>query len=76
MVDCPNKPGIWKHMPTGDEIDVYSLDPVGGMLCLWGPEVGLTQIETMFWADDEWVGHVPVHIYGGPWTFIKEVDNL
>lgn len=76
----PNRPGIWR---LGDEeIEVYPLEPVGGTLCIWGPDVGISYsgvAETQgIWTTDEWQGHIPVQFYddNGPWTFVREADTI
>ena len=73
----PDKPGRWKHEPTEEVVDVYSLEPAGNILCLWGPDVGITYTglgaKQQIWDTDEFQGHVPVHLYGnGPWSFVHE----
>lgn len=76
----PNKPGLWRLETTGEEIEVYSLDPVGGMFCIWGPDVGITYTgvgETQgVWSSDEWQGHIPINWYDdiGPWTLVRDLD--
>lgn len=69
----PDRAGVWRIDQTGDELEVYPLDPMGGMLCIWGPEVGYMGGESDIWDSDEWIGHIPVHRYqvGVTWTFVK-----
>jgi hypothetical protein len=63
----PNTSGFWQHIETGDEIEVYDLEPVG-VLCIWGPDVGITytdpsspgSLHQLIWTTDEWLGHIPV----------------
>lgn len=63
----PNAPGIWLHKPSGEEIEIYHLEPVGGTLCLWGPDVGHSYSFAAdthgCWDTDEWQGHIPAHLY-------------
>lgn len=72
----PDRPGIWRL--ADEEIEVYELDPVGGTLCIWGPDVGITYTgaaDTQFpWDTDEWQGHIPVQFYDdeGPWLFVGD----
>lgn len=65
----PNIAGVWLHKPTETEIDIYPLDPCGGVLCLWGPDVGhgyTSQADTQgCWDSDEWQGHIPAMRYDG-----------
>ena len=73
----PDSPGFWLHVPTNEEIEIYPLEPVGGVLCLWGPDVGITYSGSKdtqeVWDTDEWQGHIPVHRYDYicPWRKIK-----
>ena len=78
-MNVPDREGIWLHEPTGQEIDIYVLDPMcSGILCLWGPDVGLTYsavAETQgVWDSDEWQGHIPAARFDniGPWKFIRQ----
>ncbi len=49
------------------EFDVYPLEPVGGVLCVWCEDVGKGDIaETTHWDTDEWVGYIPVHYLAWP----------
>ncbi len=79
MKKCPDKEGVWLHIPTGQEIDVYQLHPTGGQLCVWGPDVGINYsgaADTQaIWDSDEWQGHVIVSFFDdtGPWKFIRKV---
>ena len=63
----PNAPGLWMHNPSDQEIDIYPLEPVGGTLCLWGPDVGISYTGACdtqaVWDTDEWQGHIPAHRY-------------
>lgn len=76
---CPDREGVW--LLDGEEIDVYRLEPTGGQLCIWGPDVGISYsgaTETQFpWTSDEWQGHIPVWMYDdeGPWTFLRPLDS-
>lgn len=76
-MNVPDKRGVWLHEPTNEEIDVYPLDPVGGILCIWGPDVGMSYTgfkETQdVWDTDEWQGHIPVHRFDnkGPWQYLR-----
>lgn len=77
----PNKPGVWLHKPSGDEIDIYDLEPVG-CLCLWGPDVGAFYAanteEQMCWTTDEWQGHIPVHrfdYFPENWEFLRAFNQ-
>jgi hypothetical protein len=62
------KEGIYLYKPEGIKLDVYNLEPVH-CLCIWGPDAGLSYTgatETQkCWIEDEWQGHVPVHIFDG-----------
>lgn len=77
-VPCPTHAGEWKHIPTGEVVDVYPLEPTGGQLCVWGPDVGITYsgaVETQgCWTTDEWQGHIPVNLYDskGPWQLVRD----
>lgn len=62
--------GFWKcikspyknyELQEGDVVEAYPLTPVGGVLCIWGPEhhVEIYNI----WDTDEWNGHVPVDYF-------------
>jgi hypothetical protein len=59
----PDRAGVW--LIDGAEVEVYPLEPVGGVLCIWGPENGYTysgsQETQQCWDTDEWQGHIPVH---------------
>lgn len=72
----PDREGVWLHEPTGELIDIYRLEPAGGQLCFWGPDVGITYsgaCETQgIWDTDEWQGHVMVQFYDdvGPWRLV------
>ena len=76
-VKIPDSAGVWLHIPTDQEVDIYPLDPVGGILCLWGPDVGISYTGAKdrqeVWDTDEWQGHIPVHRYdhNGTWRKIK-----
>ena len=77
----PNCEGRWLHKPTGDVIDIYPLDPCGGVLCLWGPDIGqgYTGVADTqgCWLTDEWQGHIPVHLYDNfpdAWECVNEID--
>ena len=76
-VNIPDSEGVWLHIPSNEEIDIYPLDPVGGILSLWGPDVGITysgaKDRQEVWDTDEWQGHIPVHRYDhiGPWRKIQ-----
>ena len=76
-VNIPDSAGVWLHIPSNEEIDIYPLDPVGGILCLWGPDVVITysgaKDRQEVWDTDEWQGHIPVHRYDhiGPWRKIQ-----
>jgi len=63
----PNAPGLWLHKPSGQPIEIYPLEPAGGVLCLWGPDVGHTYSGAAdnqgVWDTDEWQGHIPVLAY-------------
>lgn len=75
----PDRPGVWKSIApefvseTGflneaEErvFEVYPLDPAGGILCVWGPEIGRGDILTSeVWSSDEWLGHIPAHLLEG-----------
>jgi CYTH domain-containing protein len=77
-IEVPDQEGYWVS-PSGNEIEVYRLDPVGGTLCVWGPDIGYSYTgnkETQsVWDTDEWQGHIPVScIYIrnlGPWRFTE-----
>lgn len=60
----PNRHGLWLHIPSGKELEVYPLTPAGNQLCIWGPDAGITYsgaAETQgVWTTDEWQGHIPV----------------
>lgn len=77
-MNCPNKPGTWLHFPSEQAIDIYPLEPCGGVLCLWGPDVGIAYTGAAdtqsVWTTDEWQGHIPVNIWDdtGPWEFLHE----
>jgi hypothetical protein len=74
---CPDKAGILKLLPTDQLIEVYELEPCNNVLCIWGPEVGISYTgarETQgFWNTDEWQGHIPVHLFDsyGPWELMN-----
>ena len=63
----PNQAGQWHYLPIDIVVDVYPLDPVGGVLCIWGPDVGMTYSFSKdgqsCWDSDEWQGHVPVKLF-------------
>ena len=63
IVLIPNEPGFWKHIDTGDIIEVYEFTPAGKMLCIWGPDEGITGTEQNVWNNDEWQDHIPVDVY-------------
>ncbi|RWZ87179.1 MAG: hypothetical protein EO766_11610 [Hydrotalea sp. AMD] len=58
-----NSPGFWKHKETGEILDVYELEPVGNILCVWCGDVGNPVDQTEVWSSDEWLGHIPVDIF-------------
>lgn len=62
----PDLPGRWIS-DEDEEIEVYPLEPCGDVLCVWGPDVGLSYTgaaETQgVWTTDEWQGHIPVMWY-------------
>ena len=64
----PDSPGWWRFLPTGDVLEVYPLEPVGGTLCVWGPDVGINYTGAAdtqgIWDTDEWQGHIPVSRFG------------
>lgn len=78
IMKIPDKEGVWLHVPTNQEIDIYPLEPCLGVLCLWGPDVGITYSgsrETQgVWTTDEWQGHIPVGFWDdeGPWEFLRD----
>lgn len=70
----PDREGVWRAEEAGIEVDIYRLEPVGGMLCLWGPDVGYMGDSSSIWDNDEWNGHIPIERYypGTQWTFVRE----
>lgn len=72
-LQLPDRAGVW--LLGGEEIEVYALEPVGGTLCVWGPDVGNSytgEADTqMVWDTDEWQGHIPVDWFDdkGPWLY-------
>ena len=63
----PDVPGIWKHVDTGDILDVYDLGPANDTLCIWGPDVGIrytgaTDVQGC-WCSDDLQGHIPIYWY-------------
>lgn len=58
----PNSPGIWEA-EDGTQIDVYPLEPVNNILCVWAGDVGINLNTTDVWSTDEWLGHIPVDYY-------------
>jgi hypothetical protein len=58
-----NSSGYWKHNETGEILDVYELEPVGNILCVWCQDVGQVFDTTDIWSSDEWLGHCPVDVY-------------
>lgn len=70
----PDREGIWKSDDDGEEIEVYHLEPAGGQLCVWGPDVGCSYsgaAETQaIWDTDEFQGHILVdwHCSSGNWS--------
>lgn len=77
----PNRSGFWLHVPSGDEMEIYELEPTGGQLCFWGPEHGFTYTgacdRQSMWDDDKWQGHILVHHFDdkGPWKFLRELSG-
>jgi hypothetical protein len=67
-----NGPGLWQHNTSGEILEVYELEPAGNVLCVWWKDVGQPVDTTDFWSSDEWLGHIPVHLY----TTIEGRDNL
>ena len=69
----PDREGFWLHKDSGEIIEIYKLEPAGDVLCLWGPDVGMTYTlgqETQgVWTTDEWQGHIPIFRYDpdGDW---------
>jgi hypothetical protein len=88
--DVPDREGFWEALKApADEpmvLEIYPLDPVGGTLCFWGPDVGLNYTgatETQgVWMTDEWQGHIPVFVlnrpydagWPGPWRFLGKEE--
>lgn len=79
-MSLPDRPGWWRNLDSDELIEIYLLDPVG-ILCFWGPDVGITYSgsadKTVIWSDDEWVGHIPAHRYDGNpenWEFVRELS--
>ena len=76
-VPLPNSEGIWLHEPTNKQIEIYRLEPAGGQLCFWGPDLGITysgaQETQGIWDTDEWQGHIRVEFYDriGPWKLVS-----
>lgn len=63
----PDREGVWEHLPSGMTIGIYPLDPANGILCFWGPDIGITYSSAAdtqgCWATDEFQGHVPVGLF-------------
>lgn len=76
MTTYPDREGFWYYVPDDLVVEVYPLTPVGGTLCVWGPEVGnkyTGAADTQgCWETDEWQGHIPVRMFDdiGPWKYI------
>ena len=69
----PDRPGIWLHIPTGQEIEIYDLEPVG-TFCLWGSDYEGYAGDDI-WLTDEWSGHLPAHRYDSDpasWALTEE----
>jgi hypothetical protein len=62
MITIPNSPGIWEA-ENGFRIDVYPLEPVDNILCVWCQDVGINLDTSDIWSTDEWLGHIPVCHY-------------
>ena len=67
MIKTPDSPGFWKHLETGDILDVYPLEPVQNILCVWCRDVDISYtdpstqgLQQLIWTTDEWLGHIPV----------------
>ena len=75
----PNKPGVWHHIPTNQDIDIYPLEPVFDVLCFWGPDVGISysgSADTQtIWDSDEWQGHIRPECFDyvpENWEFVSD----
>jgi len=71
----PDSVGIWElRRPDGDAVtfEVYCLPT--GHLVAWCDDVGIPGgiDQSIFWDDDEWVGHVPSQCMVG-WGGIPKV---
>lgn len=73
----PDREGVWWSEEHQCEVDVYPLEPVGGILCIWGEDIGFTftgqGCGTEVWDNDEWQGHIPIGCacLEGEWTFLR-----
>lgn len=71
MILCPDTTGFWKHLESGEILDVYELEPVNNTLCIWCQDVNITYtdpshsggLHQTIWITDEWLGHIPVSHY-------------
>lgn len=85
ILDCPNKPGVWKHIDSNTDLDIYELEPMNNVLCIWGPDVGITNTtqstdsykEQDVFYDTKWQGHISIKFYAeklttGKWLFLKD----
>jgi hypothetical protein len=75
QVACPAHEGLWRHVPTGAQVEVYKLVARANALCFWGPGIGGSSYTGVKDGRMTWKGHIPVAWWDnvGPWEFL---DNL
>lgn len=59
----PDSSGIWESVEDGTQIEVYPLEPVNNILCVWAGDVGINLNTSDVWSTDEWLGHIPVDYF-------------
>ena len=80
-MSVPDKPGFWYLVPENRVIEIYALEPVGGQLCFWGPDIGYTysgSADTQgIWTTDEWQGHIIASVFSEDgWVFLSEEEPI
>lgn len=76
--EVPDTIGLWTLVShDGDVLTFETYELPTGHLVAWCEEVGLVGgvLESLFWCDDEWVGHIPVELMVGWGTFNQVAET-